>query len=160
MELILLKKTIHSACIWLTALCVFVQGVGAALGGVLCVGCNDATAGWGGIGLTSAPCTPDYDCCAQTDDQHKSDADDCDSKGVADPGDDCGCVDITLTAHDGALVCPPVKFILSFSHFVAPAPATLVTADVSGDLPLRWARAGPPCVRLLVPLARRTVLLN
>ena len=157
----LLKNPFHFACIWLTALCVFVQSVGAAVGGVLCLGCTDVPGSWGGISVTSAPCTPVFDCCAQPEVQHKShldgrvSEDDPDSKG-------CECFDITLKSHDGARACPQSKILHSFSHFLVPAAAIPAARDVSLDRAM-WppgARAGPLFVRLLVPLSRRTVLLN
>jgi hypothetical protein len=162
----LLKTLAHCVLVWLTALCVLVQSTGATAG-VLCVGCVDSADSWGGVSLSSAPCAAASDCC----DSHShndaprlpgdgdSDGDDCDP---CDSADDCGCVDVKLSPNASAVSRPPVKFVLSLPHWLMSPPAALVNVEAVGVADARhgWgARAGPLSVRLLVPLARQTVLL-
>ncbi len=136
---------------WLTALCLLVQSVGAS-GGVLCVGCSNL---WGGVALAGAPCRPASDCCANGAEHGSSPADE--RKGGGDPG--CGCFDVTLPPGAGTLGQSPVKLVLSPWHLVLPAAPVVAISEPLPAHPMRGARAGPPVVRLMLPSALRTVLL-
>ena len=132
-------------------MCVLVQGLGAAAGGVLCVGCPKL---WGGVALASAPCTPVEDCCA-ADAAPVSQPD----RSGDDGGDGCGCVDVVLSPSAGTLAQPPVNLLLAPWHLTVAAAVIIPGPDAPAACPPWSARAGPAIVRLLVPAARRTVLL-
>lgn len=148
----LIEKAIHLAFVWTTAFCVLVQSVGAAAGGVLCVGCTDLP---GGLALASAPCTPINDCCAKHTEHQSSQPDESED----DSDDACGCFDVTLSPTSGTLSQPPAKNTLALAHFAALAAVTVNVPEVAVARPSWGARAGPPIVRLLVPSGRQTVLL-
>jgi hypothetical protein len=151
-----LRNAIRLAWIWTTALCLLVQGVGTAAGGVLCLGCDNAPGAWSSVAVTTAPCTPKNDCC----DGHgpgggpASHPDPDDGDG-GDPG--CGCIDVTLPAADGMPGHRPVAFTLCLLHVAVAAPVLVAGSDVPAAWPLWSARAGPS-IRLLLPSARQTVL--
>jgi hypothetical protein len=152
-----LKNAVQSVSVWLTALCLLVQSVGAAGGGVLCLGCANI---WGGFAVAAAPCTPASECCAAHADARPT-------HSPTDAGDDekqprpgCGCFDVTLSPNAGTLAKPPAKLVLSSAPSTIPAAVLAIEADGAIEAGQPWSvRDGPPIVRLLSPSARRTVLL-
>ena len=152
----LVKKVIQLGCVWATILCLIVQSVGAAAGGVLCLGCSNI---WGGVAIASAPCTPANDCCAshcegESSRPHQNEDDE------DHPPPDCGCFDVTLSPNAGTLAKPPSKIILSTVQFTVPAAVLTANSCVAAESRrIRGARDGPPLVRTLQPWGQRTVLL-
>ncbi|MCI0362828.1 MAG: hypothetical protein L0Y44_10480 [Phycisphaerales bacterium] len=148
-----MTRRLRHILVWIVAFGTLAQSVGAAAGGVLCLGCENL---WG-VAVASAPCTPVDDCCADRDSHAKGAAPQDQNEGGSDDG--CGCIDIMLHPNAGTLAQPPVKIILAFLHFDA-LPAPIVAApDVMALRPMWGDRAGPPIVHLLAPSSRQTVLL-
>ena len=152
-----LKKSLHLGFVWLMALCVFAQGIGAAAGGVLCFGCANV---WGGVAVVKQACETTDTCCANRAD-HSNKAAPCDDEGDGhSPSQHCGCVDVTLAPHAAVATKPSFKLILPLvQHAIVALPIML--AQQSPVLnPQGTARAGPVLqVRSLNPAERQTVLI-
>jgi hypothetical protein len=136
-----------SLCAWIAALGVLLQSVGAAAGEVLCVGCTHVA---GGVAIAKAPCTPAVNCCdreAPPPAEHEGD------------GDDCGCVDVKLSAGVVAAAHATAKLVVTAAPFAIVTMHDLEALAAPAARPAIAARAGPPLVRLLAPSGRRTVLI-
>jgi hypothetical protein len=152
-----LKKSIHLGFVWLLALCVCAQGIGAAAGGVLCFGCTNV---WGGVGVVTQACESTENCCANVA-HHSDDSAPCDDQDRHDQShsQDCGCVDVTLAPHVATAAKPSFKIILPIvQHALVSLPLAMESQILTLHRP-STARAGPITVRLLSPCERRTVLV-
>ena len=145
------KKPANLIWILTTALCVLVQGVGSAAGGVLCLGCTNL---WGGVAVASAPCTSADDCCSEAPESKKAPADDHTDKS----DHDCGCVDIKLSHHSGTVLRSSPKAVFPISFVILPAVFAVEQPNVPSTGVMRASRYGPPTVPLLSPTSRWTIL--
>lgn len=155
------KHGLNLLFVWLAALSFVVRSFGAGLpaGYALCVGCDRAALS------ISEPCVPTaVSTCCDTDDHDGND--DCDGGDSADDHGTrgCGCVDVPL--GDGSAVKashPRLDLPQSDLAKVLAISAALVceiSASEAAPRPSLWPRAGPePTSRLLLPQARRTVLV-
>jgi len=145
--------------VWMTALCVVLQSVGAAAGGFVCIGCPNTAAG---VAISSAPCNEIDACCSdQVAPAPDACGDSCPDHDQHSDSQDCGCVDISISVNASTLSLPPLKFTLSATAYADQIPALVAIDDFVDDGPrLSWTvRGGPPIVWSLAPSLRRTVLL-